>query len=314
MNKLPAIVGDTWFNSHPLSRTDLRGRVSLVSFWNYSNIDSLRYLSHLKHWRHSYKDKGLLIIGIHTPEFDFEKQKINVEMMMQELDIDWPVVLDNNYVNWNNFGNRYFQTVYLADKNGRIVYEHLGEDGHKEAEQAIQYLLKDKPERIKSIKLGTSGESPVEVCFIPTPKLYCGYVNGILDNAGGYFYDQAAEYTPPSVLTTDSLALKGKFIAKPDYVETLEPGSSVLLQFMASEVNLVLEPVGGESEARVLLNGITIPENVSGAHVRKEGMVDVSIPRLYHLLQSGYIVEGVLSVEALKNNFRAYVFTFSGCV
>lgn len=131
----PEIVGDVWLGSKPFTKEDLKGKLVLVDFWTYSCVNCLRTIPYLKMWRDEYKDKGFLIIGIHTPEFDFEKNPKNVEKAIKDLGVGWPVVMDNEYINWNNFANHYWPAKYLVDKTGKIVYTHFGEGAYGETEQ-----------------------------------------------------------------------------------------------------------------------------------------------------------------------------------
>ena len=166
----PYITGDTWIHSRALLPNDLKGKVVLVDFWTYSCVNCQKTLPYLKKWWEKYKDKNFLIIGIHTPEFEFEKDKSNVERAAHELGVFWPIVLDNDYVNWNNFANKYWPAKYLVDENGYIVYTHFGEGEYEKTEKAIQSLLKNiKKEHLR--KTEKEKHTHHGVCFRPTPEL-----------------------------------------------------------------------------------------------------------------------------------------------
>lgn len=257
-------------------------------------------MPHLKRWWEKYKDKTFLIIGIHTPEFEFEKDPKNVERALREIGIGWPVVLDNEYVNWNNFANHYWPAKYLADQNGNIVYTHFGEGAYTETERVIQTLL-----------FGTGITSLPEidrdehvhggVCFVPTPETYCGYERGRLVNPDGYRKDEVFDYETPEALPPNLIALKGKFLAAPEYVESHASGATLLLNFRATEVNLVLKPAADRAVASVILNDTLVKDLV------------IEKPAMYNLLPQGDLKEGILKVQAEEGNFQAYAFTFSGC-
>lgn len=312
MIKQPKIVGKTWFNAKPLKDEDLRGKIVLVDFWTYSCANSLRVLPHLKKWWRKYKDEDFLIIGVHTPEFEFEKEPENIKKAIEDLGIDYPIVLDSDYVNWNNFSNNYWPAKYLADKNGNIVYEYFGEGGYSETEKAIQNLLKGRGSKGEMPKIEKENHIHENVCFIPTPELYCGYSRGKIDNVEGYKYDRVSQYRAPTVLGEDSIALDGKFLAKLDYVEAAQAGSTLFVRFRATEVNLIIAPGDSNAAIRVFWNNLPVPEMIRGKDVDGSDMVRVGKSRMYNLLKND-LMEGVLGIRLEKDKVRAYAFTFSGC-
>lgn len=310
--KQPSLIGDTWFNTKPLLPGDLAGKAVLVDFWTYSCVNCIRTLPFLRKWWEKYKDKDFLIIGIHTPEFEFEKDPKNVEQAIRDLNIEWPVVLDNEYKNWNNFDNHSWPAKYLVDQEGNIVYSHFGEGAYEETEKVIRDLIQKK--------FGKIPLPPVEqdysrwrVCFIPTPEIYCGYKRGDIANFGSYHYDKVGEYKAPDTIREDSIALSGKFIAKPEYVESVEPGATIFLRFRATEVNIVLHPVERSITLKVAFNQKPLPQEIRGSAVNEADEVRVEKPAMYNLLKSMYAVQGIIEVTAKEGNFRAYAFTFSGC-
>ena len=151
--RLPAVIGDMWFNARPLAGEDLAGKVVLIEFWTYSCVNCQRTLPHVREWWKKYKDESFLIIGVHTPEFEFEKNPANVEAAIKDLGVEWPVVLDNDFTNWNNFANRYWPTLYLADGAGRIVYSHIGEGAYDMTEAEIGKLLGESLKDFSGITL-----------------------------------------------------------------------------------------------------------------------------------------------------------------
>lgn len=309
--KLPKIIGEHWFNSPPLT-TDLKGQVVLADFWTYSCVNCLRTLPYLKKWWEKYQDKGFLLIGIHTPEFDFEKEPVNVEKAVKELGIEWPVVMDNEYKNWNNFANHYWPAKYLADREGNIIYTHFGEGDYGQTESFIQSLLGTNLDRIPLLEQEEHEHG--SVCFIPTPETYCGYARGFLANKGGYQEDKEAYYEVKEELPENSIALNGQFLASGEYVESRQSGSTLFLRFKATEVNLVLKTVSPKAVVGVTLNTQKIPSSLRGKDVNQEGEVVITEPKMYNLLKSKDLVEGLLSIKAKEGNFQAYAFTFSGCL
>lgn len=312
MVRLPEIVGDVWFNSKPLKPADLAGKVVLADFWTYSCVNCLRALPYLRDLWARYEDKPFVLIGIHSPEFAFEKDPKNVERAVKELKVTWPVVLDSDYVNWKNFANHYWPAKYLADKDGKIVYTHFGEGAYAETERAIVRLLE--------ADMGAAApEIPEEVhkhgavCFIATPELYCGYDRGLLSNLDGYTAGHEALYRRPLHMADDSIGLAGRFLAMVEYVQAEEPGANLLLRFRATEVNLVMRPGDGPVTVRVRLNDEVPGSQVRGGDVDAAGLVTVNEGRMYNLLWSGDLMEGVLGIEAVTGRFQAYAFTFSGC-
>ena len=286
MVRAPNIVGDVWFNTGSLTAVDLRGKIVLYDFWTYSCVNCQRTLPYLKAWWESYKNKNFLLIGIHTPEFEFEKDLKNVEKAIKDLGVTWPVVLDNDYVNWNAFANHYWPAKYLADRDGKIVYTHFGEGVYAETEKKIRGLL--GLEDLKDVSKEAQEEhSHGNVCFIPTPETYCGYGRGNPIKGG----------TPSK---DGDIGLRGEWLVEKEYVESQSPGAQLLLRFHATEVNLVLHPVGEKAIIEASFNGQS-----------KE--VRITNPTIYNLLRSKELMDGILVITAKEGSFRAYAFTFSGC-
>jgi hypothetical protein len=255
-----------------------------------------------------------LIIGVHTPEFEFEKETENVRQAVESLQITWPVVLDNDHTNWNNFANRYWPAKYLIDKSGNIVYSHFGEGAYAETEIMIQNLIKDNlgPREMPNIREDEHTHGPV--CFVPTPELYCGYFRGILANPEDFVENEEHEYkVTPADLPHDVIALDGKFLAAEEYLESREKGASILLEFKGTEVNLVLHPVGDEATVILSFDQQELTPEIQGTDVNDCGEVVVNTPRMYNLIKSRRVLHGTLSIRAEAGNFRAFAFTFSGC-
>ncbi|RJQ25970.1 hypothetical protein C4577_04455 [Candidatus Parcubacteria bacterium] len=310
MERMPNVVGNIWINSTPLTEKDFKNKVVLIDFWAYTCVNCLKTIPYLKKWWKKYKDKDFLIIGIHTPEFEFEKREDNVKKAIDKLEIEWPVVLDNDYNNWNNFANHYWPAKYLTDKQGYIIYTHFGEGAYHETEDKIQELIGEKTKK-KGIKAVEHVHG--QVCFIPTPELYCGYSRGRLSSPQTYTEDIAADYKMPPVIDKDSIALMGKFLARPEYVESCETDSILYVQFHGTEVNLVMEPVEKEAKVQIFFDNQILLNKTRGKDLDKFGIVNLREAKMYNFLRSSDMVLGLLGIRAEKGNFRAYAFTFSGC-
>ncbi len=307
---LPQIEGTTWFNSDPLTNKDFEGKVVLLDFFTYSCVNCLRTLKHLRELHKKYSSLGLLIIGIHTPEFEFEKSPANVEKALKDLKIKWPVVMDNDLNLWHLLANKYWPTKYLANPAGKIVYSHVGEGKYLETENEIRTLFNLDPIEAEKFKL----EDPLKTnfCLKPTPETYLGYHRGKPANEEELVYDMPYNFVKPEIIAEDRFALDGQFNLKPEFVESVNYNSTVHLHFSATEINLVIIPVDESCTLEVKLNGEKIPDNLAGADVQ-DGMLKVTDNRMYELLKADQGLSGVLTIQPFEGNFRAFAFTFSGC-
>lgn len=289
---------------------DLSGKVVLVDFWTYSSVNCRRTVPYLRGWHEKYKDENFVIISIHTPEFEFESNPKNVENAIRELGITWPVLLDNDYVNWNNFENDSWPAKYLVDKDGNIDYSHFGEGAYEETEEKIRELLgiQGNSTAIESHMHGKS-------CFVPTPETYCGYLRGNIANDLSYTEEEEYDYhAPDDALREGEISLDGAFFSSPEYAESREEGATLSLSFHATEVNVVLEPgIGGPVEVEILLDSFPLEDNLRGSDIDEESHLVVTRPGVYNLIKSKEVIDGVIQIRAREGNFRAYVFTFSGC-
>jgi thiol-disulfide isomerase/thioredoxin len=314
MQVMPDIIGGIWLNGEPPAGEEREGKATLLSFWTYSCIDCSLPLPYLRRWWKEYREKGLRILGIHTPEFEFEKDPAFMAAVIADLRIDWPIILDNKRTNWENFGIKRLPAMFLANRKKNIVYSHFGEGAYNKTEENIRLLLGEKAPRDLASPLDVGQRFSDQVCFQPTPQLHCGYRKGALGNAGGFVPDREADYVPPPRLEEDSIALSGRFISTPEYVETAGAGASIHVSFHATVVNLVALPSSGEAVASVAFNGEAPGEDLKGRSLSDAGELTIDRPLMYNLVEADDIVEGVLAVEVKRGSFRAYAFTFSGCV
>jgi thiol-disulfide isomerase/thioredoxin len=325
----PRIEGE-WINSPPLKLSELRGRVVLVDFWDYTCVNCLRTLPYLREWHRRYAPLGLVTIGVHAPEFHFARDRGNVERAVQSEALNYPVVLDNDYRTWQAFANRCWPAKYLIDAQGYIRYIHLGEGQYGETEAAIQQLLREAgitsplPSLIEPAR--PSAESGA-YCVPATPELYLGYGRGRLGNASGYVKDQVADYAPATDRAPDVAWLEGPWFAGREQIVAcplLGRESRLRVRYSAAEVNLVLAPpdaadlpVEGRATLVVRQDGEPLPPAGRGADVITDGpetVVDVNEARMYRLVRNGEPGTHEIELWTRKPGLEAYAFTFVPCL
>jgi thiol-disulfide isomerase/thioredoxin len=315
---LPGFEGATgWLNSEPLTPEELRGKVVLVDFWTYTCINWLRTLGYVRAWHEKYQDHGLVVIGVHTPEFPFEQDPDNVRWAAQDLRVGYPVALDPDYAVWRAFANNYWPAVYLADAEGRIRHTHFGEGGYEECEMAIQMLLREAgresvPDDFVSVA-DEGFEAQADWQSLGSPETYLGYEQAQnFVSADRPVFDEPQDFGSPDRLERNQWALSGNW--------TLEPGASVLnrsdgsivFRFHARDVNLVLGPRerGTSVPFRVLVDGEP-PGAAHGLDVDEEGHGAVTQQRLYQLVREpGSITDRTFEISFLAPGVEAYSFTF----
>jgi cytochrome c biogenesis protein CcdA/thiol-disulfide isomerase/thioredoxin len=277
-----------WVNSEPLTLRQLRGRVVLIDFWTYSCINCLRTLPHLKAWDRAYRDDGLTIVGVHSPEFAFERVPDNVRAAVRKQGIRYPVALDNDFATWTAYANEYWPAKYLIDRNGRVRYYHYGEGEYDETEELIRrYLGESVDGEVEEI----ADRTPT---IRTTPESYLGFER--LDRFVGsrIVAGKEATYRFPRYLGPDQLAYAGRVRVEPERIVAGE-GARLRLWFLAREVNLVL---GGRGSVEVFLDG------------RRQSTVEIGgEPRLYNLLRLPKLREGLLELR-FTPGLAAYAFTF----
>ncbi len=315
---LPDLSGATlWINSPPLTPASLRGKVVLVDFWTYSCINCLRTLPYIKAWNEKYKDSGLVIIGVHTPEFAFEKDEANVRKAVKDLGITYPVAMDNDYRIWRSFNNEYWPADYFIDATGRIRFHHFGEGAYDESEQWIRTLLAEAnhaPPPGTATPMAASGvEAPPDSDDVQSPETYIGYARAQnFASPGGFNQDDPQLYRTPAELDLNQWALAGKWKDEDQVATSLDAGSSISFRFHARDLHLVLGPgVDGKPvRFRVTLDG-QAPGVDHGVDTNADGYGVVTENRLYQLVrQHGSIHDRTLRIEFLTPGVRAYSFTF----
>ncbi|MBY0428439.1 MAG: thioredoxin family protein [Alphaproteobacteria bacterium] len=294
-NPIPAPEISTtgeWLNSSPLTSKDLKGKVVLIDFWTYSCINCLRTLPYIKSWYQQYKDKGFVVIGVHAPEFDFEKSKANVEKAVKRFEITYPIVQDNDHILWNRFENQYWPAHYLINKQGQIVYTHFGEGNYDVTEKAIRALLDEKGGMAKS------PENPDGYTLNQTPETYLGT-------------SREARLNTKEPLPADHWLLSGGWKRDAEYSETSAAGASLKMHFRGGKVFLVLGTADGKpTKAKILFNGK--PAIDAGGKDVKDGLVEITDHRLYELIDLKKNGEGEFEIQSSGAGLRAFAFTFGG--
>jgi cytochrome c biogenesis protein CcdA/thiol-disulfide isomerase/thioredoxin len=318
MPALARISGSTaWINSPPLTAESLRGKVVLVDFWTYSCINCLRTLPYIKAWYAKYKDRGLVIIGVHTPEFPFEKDEANVRKAVKELGIDYPVAMDNNYAIWRNFNNEYWPADYFIDAFGHVRHHEFGEGNYDDSEQWIRTLLEEanhKPLPDSATNIAATGtEAPPDSDDVKSPETYIGYERAKnFASPGGLAQESAQLYQSPSDLQLNQWALSGNWKDAGQIATAFDPSAAIVYRFHARDLHLVLGPSsdGKPIRFRVTLDGKPLGAD-HGVDTDADGYGTVTEDRLYQLIrQQGSIRDRTFRIEFLTSGVQAYSFTF----
>jgi len=314
---LPSLAGATqWLNSAPLTAESLRGKVVLVDFWTYSCINCLRSLPYVRGWADKYKDHGLVVIGVHAPEFAFEKDPANVAKAVRDLHVDYPVALDNDYAIWRGFDNHYWPAHYFVDAEGHIRHHHFGEGEYPQSEDVIRQLLteagyKDLPggyigEDHRGIEAAPSSD------FTRSPETYVGYDRAMNFVGGRVARDDAHDYQAPSSLASNQWSLDGRWTVHDENAQLEQAGGSIVYRFRGRDLHLVLGPAadGKPVRFRVRIDG-QAPGQDHGVDTDADGNGTVTSQRLYQLVrQAQGSGERLFEIEFLDPGVQAYAFTF----
>jgi cytochrome c biogenesis protein CcdA/thiol-disulfide isomerase/thioredoxin len=283
-----------------LTMADLRGKVVVVDFWTYSCVNCVRTIPYLKAWYDAYKDKGLVIVGVHTPEFEFEKNPANVARAIKELGVDWPVVQDNNYVQWNAYSNMYWPAHYFIDARGRVRYFHFGEGEYATSERVIQELLAETGVKVQGIVSKPGPDIQTE-----TPETYLGYERATgFTSAVKVVPDKAVRYSPAGTPTNGQWSLAGEWTVSRDYV-TADSAGVLRLGFHAKNVFLVIQPTGMGGNIEVRVDG-KAPADTPDV---KNGVLAAKESRMYQLVGLSASGPHVLSLN-VGGGLRLFAFTF----
>jgi thiol-disulfide isomerase/thioredoxin len=299
-----------WLNSGPLGPAELRGRVVLVNFWTLTCINWLRQEPYVRAWSRSYLDDGLVVIGVHTPEFPFEREVDLVRRAAGQHGIDYPVAVDTGYEIWSDFDNHYWPALYFVDPEGVIRHQHFGEGRYGESERVIQRLLGVEREQVTVEGLGVEAEA--DWGHLRSPETYLGYGRGERFAApDGVAYDERRAYALPERLRLNRWGVGGEWTIGREHVVLDRAGGSIAYRFHARDAHLVLS--GGTGEPipfRVLLDG-EAPGPAHGVDVDEDGNGLLRDGRLYQLVREpGAVRERTLEVTFLEPGAEAYAFTF----
>src|SRR5476649_292688 len=315
---MPSLDGAVqWLNSPPLTAETLRGKVVLVDFWTYSCINCLRTLPYVKAWAEKYRDQGLVVIGVHAPEFAFERNVGNVTKAMKDLGINYPVAIDNDYSIWRAFGNQYWPAHYFVDAQGHIRYHHFGEGNYAESEQVIQQLLREAGNKQVAGGLidasGNGVQQAADMSDVRSPETYIGYERAEkFVSPGGAKPDRLANYSVPASLALNDWGLKGSWNIGSEQALSATPSAQITYRFHARDLHLVLGPGADGKPVRfkVTIDG-KAPGDAHGTDVTPDGSGTVTGQRLYQLVrQQGDVADHTFSIEFIDSGVSAYAFTF----
>jgi thiol-disulfide isomerase/thioredoxin len=315
---LPGFGGATgWLNSPPLSDADLQGKVVLADFWTYTCINWLRTLAYVRAWAERYEDQGLVVVGVHTPEFPFERDVDNVRRAVSDLRVGYPVALDSDYAVWQAFANHYWPAVYIADAEGRIRHHHFGEGGYAECEMVVQRLLREAGRDDVAgdvVAVAPEGfEAQADWTNLQSGETYLGYEQGrSFASPGRPTPDEPHAYTAPDTLNLNQWALSGDWTIERRACVANAADARVAFRFHARDVNLVMGPRdrGASVPFRVLVDGEP-PGDAHGLDVDEQGDGTLAEQRLHQLVrQPGPIADRTFELTFLAPGAEAYVFTF----
>jgi cytochrome c biogenesis protein CcdA/thiol-disulfide isomerase/thioredoxin len=314
---LPDLSGAVaWLNSPPLNRDALKGKVVLVDFWTYSCINCLRTLPFIRAWAEKYKDSGLVVIGVHTPEFAFEKDADNVRRAVRELNVTYPVALDNDYKIWKAFSNSYWPADYLIDSAGKIRYHHFGEGKYDELERQIQELLKERNGESPNsglVKIAATGAEAPPDSDVESPETYTGYDRAdSFMSPGGLSHDASHLYSVPEHLELNQWGLSGAWTDRAQVASLDSAPGRIVYRFHARDLHLVLGPApnGKAVRFRVTIDG-QAPGANHGVDTDAQGNGRVTEHRLYQLIrQKNAIEDRTFEIEFLDAGAQAFAFTF----
>lgn len=312
--KAPEMQGIAgYINTDSNLKEKIKDKIVLYDIWTYSCINCQRTLPYITAWDEKYSDQGLLIIGIHSPEFEFEKDIKNVELAVEKFGIKYPVILDNDKKTWDAFENRYWPRKYIADDQGYIRYDHIGEGAYDETEQIIQELLQERATRLGLNITVTQSLVDLEEYKhgSKTPELYFGYDFAFgrsqIGNPEGFRPNQQVTYTIPDKLHEDNFYLHGTWKNLDDRMILISQSGRIVLPYFAKEVNIV---AAGTSQLEIFLDGQKIMPDSAGSDVNPDGTVNIVQSTLYNLVRSSESSAHVLEIQVNQPGFEIYTFTF----
>ena len=328
--KAPNFIGSArdWINTPPLTMAGLRGKVVLVDFWEYTCVNCIRTLPYLKDWYQRYHNDGFVIVGIHTPEFRFAHDRANVIAAVKRFGITYPVLIDDQYANWNAYHNSFWPHDFLIDPSGDIVEDHAGEGGYTQTELAIQELLHRLHPNLRfpaPVAPIHSADQPDAVCYPMTPETYAGergFMERSLNNIGRFEPGKVAFYQDPHDYPDGVITLQGLWATDPESLRharlTTQNQDYIALRYHAIQANAVIRPIGNAAfKLIVTQDGKPVPHQDAGADIRydKSGAsyILVRSSRMYNIIKNRRYGSHLLELSANSNRFALYSFTFSSC-
>jgi thiol-disulfide isomerase/thioredoxin len=316
--RFPPLEGATgWLNSPPLTPDALRGKVVAVDFCTYTCINWLRTLPYVRAWSENYADQGLVVVGVHTPEFSFEHDGENARRALAEMHVEFPIALDSDYAVWNAFTNHYWPALYLIDADGKIRHHRFGEGDYERSEKMIQQLLADAgaehADREIVDVVGTGPEAPADWEHLESPESYLGFQQAqSFASPGGIAPAQSRVYQVPDRLALNEWALSGEWTIEPESAVSRAPNARIAFRFHARDVHLVMGPAdpGSAIGFRVFVDGRPATD-AHGSDVGADGTGKVDFPRMYQLVrQRGSIESRLFEIEFEAPGGEAFCFTF----
>jgi thiol-disulfide isomerase/thioredoxin len=318
----PPEIGRVWFNSNPLSMRQLLGQVVLIDFWDYTCVNCIRTLPYVQAWHERYKDKGLAVIGVHTPEFTFAQYESNVERGIRDFGLTYPNVIDSDYELWKAFANRYWPTKYLVDKDGYLRYAHFGEGQYEETERTIQELLRERHPNMQLPPLMApvrDEDRPGAVCLRASSELYLGHARGRIGNESGFHEDLVADYDfRAEDLKEEHFYARGRWSSTREYFGSEGDDCRIFLKYEAAGVNLVMaarKDIDGTVEIRQ--DGLSLtPANATKDTQFRDGLsvIHIEKPRMYSLVDNHAFGTHTLEIIIRTPGVALFAFTFTSCV
>ncbi|MBR1167513.1 redoxin domain-containing protein [Bradyrhizobium liaoningense] len=308
---------DEWLNSAPLTTQALRGKVVLVNFWTYTCINWRRQLPYIRAWQEKYKDQGLVLVGVHAPEFEFEKDVSNVRWAVKDMKIDYPVALDNKHTIWGAFKNQAWPALYFVDAQGRVRHQYFGEGEYEQSEKIIQDLLREAGASgvsAAAVKVDArSHDAAADWANLRSPENYVGFERTEkFASQGGLVRNALHLYQQPARLNLNEWALSGEWNVRKDAIALNKPGGTIKYRFHARDLHLVMGPAarGSSVKFRVRIDGQP-PRAAHGVDVDEQGYGAVTEQRMYSLIrQLGPIVDRHFEIEFLEASAEVFAFTF----
>jgi hypothetical protein len=314
---MPEFGAGAWLQSPPLTKSKVRGMVVLVDFWDYCSVSSLHTLPYQRIWWERYRDHGLLIVGVHAPQFAFGHRQTYVEWAVEHYGLTYPILLDNAYQTWRAWSNHYWPAKYLVDQQGNLRYFHLGEGGYQDLESVIQLLLHEQSPALELPPLLQPlrpTDDPHAVCHQATPLRYFGYARGRIGNPEGYQPNEMMIYTMPDELMLDLPYLRGVWNCNGESVTLAGEEGELALRYRARGVSAVLgPPVDRDGEIALMQDGIALPLDAMGADVQREDgrmLVHIDIPRVYSLVANPHYGAHDLRLLVQNTGIAVYLMHF----